>query len=77
MFLCSIFFFRVSTVQFISLFNVLIHAAKHILREEGDTLDQPRVLNLAPSKIAILYRSSLILNDSGGVAATIIEGNTT
>ena len=32
------------------LFNTIIHAAKHILREEGDTLDQPRVLNLAPSK---------------------------
>ena len=59
------------------LFNVLIHAAKHILREEGDTLDQPRVLNLAPSMISILYCSSLILNTSGGVAATIIEGNIT
>ena len=32
------------------LFNTIIHAAKHILREEGDNLDQPRVLNLAPSK---------------------------
>ena len=25
------------------LFNAIIHAAKHILREEGDSLDQPRV----------------------------------
>ena len=33
------------------LFNTIIHAAKHILREEGDTLDQPRVLNLAPSNM--------------------------
>ena len=42
------------------LFNIIIHAAKHILRESGDSLEQPRVLNLAPS----------------GVAATIIEGKT-
>ena len=42
------------------LFNIIINAAKHILRESGDSLDQPRVLNLAPS----------------GVAATIINGKT-
>ena len=42
------------------LFNIIINAAKHILRESGDSLEQPRVLNLAPS----------------GVAATIIDGKT-
>lgn len=42
------------------LFNTIINAAKHILREAGDNFDQPRVLNLAPS----------------GVAATIINGKT-
>ena len=41
------------------LFNTIIHAAKHILREEGDTIDQPRVLNLAPSKMN--YSEYLIL----------------
>jgi hypothetical protein len=55
------------------LFNTIIHAAKHILREEGDFLDQPRVLSLAPSKTNnsnIIYLCCI----SGGVAATIIEG---
>lgn len=35
------------------LFNTIIHAAKHILREAGDSMDQPRVLNLAPSKCTL------------------------
>ena len=35
------------------LFNAIIHAAKHILREAGDSMDQPRVLNLAPSKCTL------------------------
>ena len=56
------------------LFNAIIHAAKHILREEGDSLDQPRVLNLAPSKTNNIY-IIFICCILGGVAATIIEGN--
>ena len=35
------------------LFTTIIHAAKHILRETGDSIDQPRVLSLAPSKCKI------------------------
>ena len=54
------------------LFNTLMHAAKHILRQEGDSLEQPRVLNLAPSKKNTV--SNILCYFLGGVAATIIEG---
>ena len=37
------------------LFKALINAAKYILRESGDFLDQVRVLSLAPSIHTILY----------------------
>ena len=37
------------------LFKALINAAKYILRESGDFLDQVGVLSLAPSIHTILY----------------------
>jgi|TARA_B110000977_G_scaffold119558_1_gene154091 hypothetical protein len=49
-----------------------MHAAKHILRQEGDSLEQPRVLNLAPSKKNTV--SNILCYFLGGVAATIVEG---
>ena len=49
-----------------------MHAAKHILRQEDDSLEQPRVLNLAPSKKNTI--SFCLCCFLGGVEATIIEG---
>ena len=59
------------------LFKTIINAAKYVLREEDDFLEQVRVLSIAPSKFFLILLK--LIDDilfSGGVAATIIEGKT-
>ena len=58
------------------LFKTIINAAKYILREEDDFLDQVRVLSLAPSNYYSVVQIVNYMGFSGGVAATIIGGKT-
>ena len=37
------------------LFKTIINAAKYVLREEDDFLDQVRVLSIAPSNYSLYY----------------------
>ena len=43
------------------LFTTIIQAANHVLREEGDTIDQPRVLSLAPSMIIDVCQKIILI----------------